>query len=1006
MIKGIALKVFIGIALTVTAASASTGIVMNKYFKVDKKNGNETSFSFNKPYTMDELCKKQGIDYPWVKNGNFSIKTTVDTIDEEGNDIKAEIGEVFTYDVENKSIVPQAVCAGELTLSATFDPSISFSFRFETQFNDNAFEMMLKEQYESFFTDKVVSKGELALVDRIHFKNKNVINCVDFFGLPNLEVVTINNENDITEITNNNTPSNVKFYIPGEKYNEYLALNCWKNIDDRVFPIKSSYSNAVVMLFKEGGTLDNTSDRNYEYYEIPIGERFTDIPTEENIHTIGNYFKGWKDKDGNLYDKTTIIEGDVKLHANWELKDYKINYHLNDKNDRITTKSGYKYQDNLVIESMSLTDDDYLFEGWDDSPEARTVKYRTNDRIDNFFDDSFLEFDLYAVWVHKTIKIQYYNGNDPIEGQLYEYSYGNTIHLPDIPGLGGFLIGFSKTADQRVVDYEKDKTLTVKYDEGNEYIYLVKDKNSENNVINLYCILEQTYYKISYYNEDGSKTLYEQDLVDFDDPTQGYLAHNSVIRIKSDRDFSNEDTDKKGYHFVGWARLYGEEVELFTAFESNEFDNSYFTKIYYLQNENDKLFTIDPVLNENSEDMELYPYFEANDFSLKYPDNSTASLIYDQQSFKHPYSFGRTGKEVSSITAKNTKGESISLGTNTSFGPVTVHNLYSLGFQGSGFERHSDVYKGTPIVLTIEATYTPIQFTVTFMSRGSQHAKQIVNYGEKASQPSNPSNYEDSDYYYTFSYWKDSVGNKWSFSNGIYANTTLYAQFSAEEKSKCFLAGTTVTLSNGSKKPIEEVTLGEELKSWNFVTGEYSTAIVSFVHHQTMEATLISMDFANGKQVNIVTEDSLFDTTTMEVVDVKPDTIAQRVGHKFLFDNLETSELINVTISKGHYEFCGITPYKALCYYANDALAFGTHVAPFVNFATINDDFKYDEELLQQDIETYGLMTYEEAGLEIPIEIFEAYNVQFLPIIIGKGYLTQEQLAALIELFKESQTWQ
>ena len=51
------------------------------------------------------------------------------------------------------------------------------------------------------------------------------------------------------------------------------------------------------------------------------------------------------------------------------------------------------------------------------------------------------------------------------------------------------------------------------------------------------------------------------------------------------------------------------------------------------------------------------------------------------------------------------------------------------------------------------------------------------------------------------------------------------------------------------------------------------------------------------------------------------------------------------------------------------------------------ETLKYDEIKMQQDIETYGLCSYEEfnAIVEIPEEMFNAFNGKYIKISIGKG---------------------
>ena len=56
---------------------------------------------------------------------------------------------------------------------------------------------------------------------------------------------------------------------------------------------------------------------------------------------------------------------------------------------------------------------------------------------------------------------------------------------------------------------------------------------------------------------------------------------------------------------------------------------------------------------------------------------------------------------------------------------------------------------------------------------------------------------------------------------------------------------------------------------------------------------------------------------------------------------------------------------------------------------------------MEEDILTYGLYTYEEFNAIIPLPelVFEAFNGQYLKVLIGKGLITFEEIAALLNRY-------
>jgi len=54
---------------------------------------------------------------------------------------------------------------------------------------------------------------------------------------------------------------------------------------------------------------------------------------------------------------------------------------------------------------------------------------------------------------------------------------------------------------------------------------------------------------------------------------------------------------------------------------------------------------------------------------------------------------------------------------------------------------------------------------------------------------------------------------------------------------------------------------------------------------------------------------------------------------------------------------------------------------------------------MQKDIETYGLYTYEDFAEYIPEEVYNAFPAAYLKVSVGKGYLTFDDILAMIERY-------
>ena len=72
-------------------------------------------------------------------------------------------------------------------------------------------------------------------------------------------------------------------------------------------------------------------------------------------------------------------------------------------------------------------------------------------------------------------------------------------------------------------------------------------------------------------------------------------------------------------------------------------------------------------------------------------------------------------------------------------------------------------------------------------------------------------------------------------------------------------------------------------------------------------------------------------------------------------------------------------------------------------FEVESETMRYDVAAMENDIEQYGLFTYEEFAqmLPVPQEVFDAFNAQYFKVAIGKGLVTEERLTQLIERYAE-----
>ncbi|MCR4874330.1 MAG: leucine-rich repeat protein [Clostridia bacterium] len=235
-------------------------------------------------------------------------------------------------------------------------------------------------------------------------------------------------------------------------------------------------------------------------------------------------------------------------------------------------------------------------------------------------------------------------------------------------------------------------------------------------------------------------------------------------------------------------------------------------------------------------------------------------------------------------------------------------------------------------------------------------------------------------------------------------NGTLYADWYIKQSSggSCVAEGTLVTLANGTQVPVETLKGNEELLVWDMLKGKYDSAPILFIDSEPVqEYRIIELTFSDGTKVKVIDEHAFFDVDIQEYVFLREDA-SMFIGHHFNKGN-STVVLDEVKIYNEYTSAWSPVTRGALCYYVNGLLSMPGNTEGFINIFKV-EDMKVNVELMAQDINTYGLYTYEEfcaEVVEVPEEVFEAFNGQYIKVSFGKGLITKGEIVALFTRYSE-----
>lgn len=309
----------------------------------------------------------------------------------------------------------------------------------------------------------------------------------------------------------------------------------------------------------------------------------------------------------------------------------------------------------------------------------------------------------------------------------------------------------------------------------------------------------------------------------------------------------------------------------------------------------------------------------------------------------------------------------------------------------------------TPVTnsFKLKAIWNINTYTVSFDLAGGSGSfpAKTIKYGSTVSKPtSNPT--RDG---YTFKYWALSgQSTEYNFSTPVTSNIKLVAIW---EKNQCIASGTLITLADGRQVPVENLTGSEMLLVWNMYTGKFDTAPILFIDKDPLNTyEIIRLCFSDGTMVDVISEHGFFDVNLNKYVYLDRHA-SDYIGHSFLKQNangMVQVTLENVDLIEKTTEAYSPVTYGHLCYYVNGMLSMPGGIDGLFNiFEVDSDTMKFDTEAMADDIEQYGLFTYEELNALVPVPevMFEAVNGQYLKVAIGKGVITLDQVRELINKY-------
>ena len=223
----------------------------------------------------------------------------------------------------------------------------------------------------------------------------------------------------------------------------------------------------------------------------------------------------------------------------------------------------------------------------------------------------------------------------------------------------------------------------------------------------------------------------------------------------------------------------------------------------------------------------------------------------------------------------------------------------------------------------------------------------------------------------------------------------------------CIAAGTMITMENGEQKAVEEIGIGDKIRTVDHETGNVSSASVCFIWKTENVSGYFTLAFEGGVEVNVIEEHGFYDQEEQEYAFINVNNAKDYIGHHFYdADNNRWLELKSCKLSNKNVDAYAIVTSKHLNHLSNGMLSMcDGSIKMLANIFGYDSQLTFDAGKKEADIAAFGLTPLEKV-LEykgFTEADYYDYNLQYLNVAIGKGLTTWDYVKALSDYCEANQ---